>query len=272
MFVALEVADPRFSGIFGNVLNILTKPKPRLETRKAMDAVYGVITASGPIHEADWLLIAELAGRYAGRMLIPEGFEPPPPLKTAEFPNYERRVILETAVEIIRRTRMPMYRRIAGLVDNNGEYASFLFPLLHHYTTVKVLTGKAAAYIPEAERMMEELGAPVVICEDYAALSDCVIIIAPDGVGVSGRLPCPVLAAKPPDALQHSDFITDLQVLPGSGIAALCPAGIEPSRYLAALYEFCGVEPSGFVAERMVWRYRKSDLTEIVRDMLNNIL
>lgn len=268
MFVALETVNAEESGIFGNILNILTKPKARLETREAFGAVYGVIIAAKPLRTADWRRITELAGRYADRMLLPDGLEAPPPISEPAFSRFERTVMLKTAVEIIKRTRMPMYRRVVGLVDETGEYADLLFPLLHHYTAAKVLTKKTSLYLGQAEKMMDELGAPVILCDGYQSLSDCVLTIAPDGISAAQKLACPVLAKKPPQSTQYGDFITDLQVVPAPEAAALCPNGIEPHKFFAALYECCGVEEVAVPAARMMWRYAKSDLTQVVLAVL----
>lgn len=266
MFVALTAAE---SGrIFGGVLNILTKPKARIEAREALGAVYGVIVAALPLRAPDWRRVAALADRYADRMLLPAGLEAPPPIAHAAFPRYERHVLLQTAVEIVKRTRMPMYRRVAGLVDATGEYSDFLYPLLSHYTSVKVITKRPALYEAQSERMMRELGASVMLRDDYSSLDDCVLIIAPDGVDTRERLKCPVLSGKPPAENQPSDFITDLRVAAPHEVLRLCPEGIEPHLFFAALYEYCGVEHAGFVATRMMFRYREDDLSGVVRAVM----
>lgn len=262
----LEAVEPHYDGIFGGILNILTKPKPRIEVREAYGAAYGVIVTSKPA-AADWRKITALAGRYGDTMLFPEGVIPPPPLCEAGCPRFASRLILGTAVEIIKRTRMPMYRRIAGLVDENGKYADFLFKLLHHYTTVKVLSKRYELYEAQASRMMEELGAPVILCEDYASLSDCVLIIAPDGIETTGKLGCPILG-KPAVTPQSSDFITNLRFVPSVEQAMLCPSGIEPHKFFAALYEYCGVEDIGSVASRMTFCNTDTDLTQVVHAVM----
>lgn len=267
VFVAFEAAAPRYDGIFGGILNILTKPKPRIEEREAFGAAYGVIIAGKPVSDSDWRKIASLAGRYGDMMLFPEGITPPPPLREAVFPRFTRRLILGTAIEIVKRTRMPMYRRVAGLVDEKGEYADFLFELLHHYTTVKVFSKQHELYEAEAARMMEELGAPVILCDNQASLSDCVLIIAPDGMKTRVKPVCPVLG-KPGEMSQSGDFITDLRFIPQAKGAKLCPNGIEQHKFFAALYEYCGVKDVGQVATRMTFRHADSDLTKVVHAVM----
>lgn len=263
----METAEPDYDGIFGGILNILNRPKPRAEARKAFGAEYGAIVAAKPISASDWRRIAAIAGRYGDRMLFSEGVSPPPPLREAECPRFARRLMLGTALEIIKRTRMPMYRRIVGLVDENGDYADFLFKLLHHYTTVKVLSGRRELYEEQAELMMEELGAPVILCEDYDSFSDCVLIVAPDGVKTDSRLGCPVLG-KPGSMAQGSDFITNLRFVPGAEQVKLCPDGIEPHKFFAALYEYSGVKDIGATASRMTFRSVETDLTRVVHAVM----
>lgn len=268
MFVALETSASGAKAR-GGVLSLFKKPKARLEARGILGAVYGVIVAAEPLRAADWRRVTELAGRYADRVLFPDGLEigNGAPVSEPAFPRFERLVLLKTAVEIIALTRMPMYRRIAGLIDEDGKYADFLFPLLHHYTTVKVLTSQTGLYAEAAARMMDELGAPVILCGDYSALGDCVLVIAPEGISFSERLGCPVLAKKPPKTRQYSDFITDLKVVPDPVLAAGCPAGIEPHKFLAALYEYCGVESVCRAAGTMTWRYGRAAPGDVARDV-----
>lgn len=263
----METVEPQSDGIFAGILNILKKPKPHIEVREALGAKYGAIIAAKPNSAADWRGIAALAGRYGDIMLLPQGMVPPPPLQEAECPRFARRLLLGTAVEIVKRTRMPMYRRIVGLVDENGEYADFLFDLLHHYTTVKVLSGRRALYQAQADRMMEELGAPVILCDDYASFFDCVLVVAPDGLSTDLRMSCPVLG-KSGGVKQGSDFITNLRYVPDAEQAKQCPAGIEPHRFFAALYEYGGAAQIGSVASRMTFRSAETDLTRVVHAVM----
>ncbi len=270
MFVALETAEPHNKGIFGGILNILSKPKAQIEAREAFGAVYGVINAASPKNSADWRKIAALADRYGDSLLLPQGLVPPPPLAEPLYPRFERRVMLTTATEIIKLTRMPMYRRVVGLVDENGEYADFLFPLLHHCTTIKVLTKQQSLYFAAAERMMQELGAPVTVCDDYAALFDCVLIFAPNGIKFSDRLPCPVLQQYLPSEPQSSSFITNLQIEMPQKALDCCPKGIDPQKFVSALFECCGVESYDFVAKKMLFRNMEANLSQIVEAIAKN--
>ena len=261
MFVVLEIATENHGGFIGRIF----KSAPRAETRMAFGARYGAIISRPASKQSDLERILNLAGRYADRLLLPDCVTPPQVITKPCFTQYDNAVILKTAIEIIKLSRMPMYRRTAGLVDLKGGYSGFLYPLLHHYTSVKVLSGNTALYEDESAKMMYELGAPVSLIEDYTAFSDCVLVLAPDGIETSESLKCPVLSRKPPSSPQFSDFITDLRVIPPSGAASEdFPKGIDKHDFLAALYEYCGVSSVCFPAGRMIFKYRECEVLEIV--------
>jgi len=258
MFVVLEARD--CGGFMGRIF----KPGAHTETREAFGARYGAIVLHPPVKARDWNRILALAGRYSDRLLLPSWLTPPPEVTPPSFPKYDRLVILKTAMEIIKLSRMPMYRRIAGLVDEKGEYADFLYPLLHHYTSVKVLTDNTGLYEQESAKMMYELGAPVLLAKDYSAFSDCALIVAPHGIRTAESLKCPVISKNPPASAQFSDFITDLRVAPSADAREAFPEGIDYHAFLAALYEYCGVEAVCLAASRMIFKYRECDIGEVV--------
>jgi len=263
VFVVLEVVTEHHGGFMDRIF----KPgqKVHAETRVAFGAHYGAILSRPPKKQKDWERIVTLAGRYTDRLLLPGGVKAPPSITPPSFPRYDQSVILKTAVEIIKLSRMPMYRRTIGLDDAEGDYSDFLYPLLHHYTMVKVLTGNTALYEKESAKMMYELGATVALIEDYTAFSDCALVVAPDGITTSDSLKCPVLSRKPPDFQQFSDFITDLRVIPPPDESPEdFPTGIDRHDFLAALYEYCGVSSVCLPAGRMIYQYRECEISEIV--------
>lgn len=272
MFVALELVeqDTAGQGIFGSIFNILTRPKPWLEKAEFLGARYGVIHAADGARGPDWEAIEALAGRFAGRMLLPGGLTPPPGSAIARppCPRFEKKVLLATACELIRRTRMPMYRRILGVIDPEAAHTDLLFPLLRHYTSVRVVTGNLERYEQAAARMMEELGAPVLVGSAVSLLEGCVLILAPGAAGPEGALPCPVLAGEGFPALPGQERIESLRAGVTAELAARCPGGIAPHRFAAALHDLCGADPGVYVAEQMRFGYKSCTLPEAAQAIL----
>jgi len=253
VFVALEIKERERGGIFGGLLSILRKPKPVCDMREVCGARYALIQVECERGGPNWDGVEQLAGRYASRVLVPEGWEIPtgsgisPPSLT----RFEETVLLHTACEIIHRTRMPMYRRVVGILDSRGAHGGMLPELLKYYTTAKIYTHNTPYYRQAAQAMMEEYGAPVQLCELPEGLLDCVLVLAPSGVeGCEAvRFLGPVLS--PRDTLRAPaafDHVTELRVLPSPPMRELVPRAVSPHRFAGALYEFCGVNMAGFVA------------------------
>lgn len=268
MFACLELREERAVGIFHRLLNILTEQKVRSHIRAVCGAEFLTIEAAVGKRGIDWQEVEAHAGRLAGRMLLPEGCCPPPECRVRPFRavRFDRLVLQRTACELINRTRMPMYRRVLGVVDERGECADFLYGLLHYYTAVKVLTGAPAVYERAAQEMMERLGAPVFIGEDPRCFAECVLILAPEWPeALSARPGCPVLSGEAGVAGQGGcDFFSRLQTEPPPDVLAAVPRGIDPHLFAGALYELCGVQAVEPVAERLLYNGRRATLTEAV--------
>jgi hypothetical protein len=176
-------------------------------------------------------------------------------------------VLAETAAEIIRRSRMPMYRRVLGLIDRDGGFTDLPLGLLRHYTSVKVVTAREDLYEAVAEAAMEELGAPVMVGSTLSLLTDCVLILAPGpAMGEEeGSYPCPVLAGEGFKPSLPCDLISDPEPAVSEELRGCCPPGISPHRFAAALFEDSGLVTVEFAAAklRLCWRQAKTE--EIVK-------
>lgn len=274
VFLALELVESKQKGIFGFLSNILTKPTATWEEAEACGVRYGLVRAPRTrTAEPNWTAIAQLVGRFADRVLLPDDLVLPPQSPLAPFccPRFEQKVLLATACEIIKRTRMPMYRRIVGLIDPDGDYTDYLPVLLRHYTTVRVITENLQEYERAAAEMMDQLGAPVLIGTAPSILAECVLVVAPGRTfnDAGTTLPCPVLAGEQFDPPFRCHLISGLQAGGSPELAAQTPSGISPHRFAAALYEDSGVLPTGgFVAGKMLLDYKISDLPEVVRAVM----
>lgn len=272
MFVALELTEQKNKGIFDPIFNILTKPKAHLDEAEALGAPFGLIRAAARQGVPDWGRIEALADRFADRMLLPDGVIPPEDSLIAGLrcPRHEKRVLLETACALIQRTRMPMYRRVLGLIDEEGDHADLLYPLLRQYTSVQVVTRNTAGYTAAAEEMMERLGAPVQVGTSLSLLSDCVLILAPGAAfgEEAQRLPCPVLCGDVFDPPWPCRRITALEAATFPELDQCCPQGISPHRLAGALYEYCDVDTGSYVARKMLYNSRLTDVADVVRALL----
>lgn len=273
LFVALQLPEGRTGRVFERAAALFARSQPQLEEREALGVRYRLIRAPSRGNTPDWDAVARLAG--TGALLLPEGIEPPPncPVTPLSCPRFERRMLLATACEIIKRTRMPMFRRIAGLWDPEGRHGGMLAPLLHYYTAVHVVTDAAERYQRAAADIIERLGAPVTYSPDVSILADCVLILAP---GTAPDLkdyspPCPVLATDTVSLPAGSESFTRLVATVRPDIARHCPPGIAPHRFAAALHDCGGVDVGRYVAHRMLCNESPSDLPECVRSVMQRL-
>ena len=267
MFVTLTVQE-RQLGFWGRLLGKGRHPALQLDTADCLGARYAVLQAES-YGQPDWTQIERICGTYANRVLLPQGFCPPPDsrLRTPTFPRFTRRLLLLAACALTTHSGLPLYRRVLGLIDSDAAYTDMLFPLLHHCTAVKVLTQATAGYTQAAERMMHALGAPVLLAEEAAALTDCFLLLAPGGIPPQdipalAQLPCPVLAAASRPGM---DCLVPHGVRPIAAIHSRCPPGIAPQDFTAALYEFSGLAPTAFVPDKLLTNHQLLDIPTAAR-------
>ena len=242
------------------------------ESGQAAGGSYQIIRWSG-CGVPDWELIESACRRAYNRVLIPQGVRVPEGVRiiAPEFPHFERRIMRDTACEIACRSGLPLYRRVLGLVDPGGELAGLLPRLLRYYSLVKVVTENFGLYGEESERMMNELGAPVLVGCEPDSLGDCMLVLARS----AGHLPKKALDVP---VLCISGFpggapcITLPQITPSREIIETCPPDIPLQRFTGALYEFSGVRDMSFTATAMLCDYRQSSLAETVREVSDRII
>jgi hypothetical protein len=266
VFVALELIDRENGGLLRRIRNQLIRPKMWLEAGECLGGRYAVLRVETSGGKIDWEAVERICGSYAGKLLLPEGLELPKDGRLGRLPlrRFHEQVLVRTACDLVDRTRMPMYRRVLGLVDPQGKHAALLTELLKHFTSVKVLTGEAAIYREASYQAMEELGAPVLLAEDFGSFRDCVLVAAPSAVytGMEATLPCPVLCGDAFVAAGRFERIDSLQAAVREPVRACCPQAIRPHDFAAALYEYCGVDASDFRLESLRYNYRQTNLAE----------
>ena len=266
MFVALEVARPKHNGLRGMLERMRTQ-SPVLEERRVMNAPFVLLHIMEGARGSSWEEIEEITGRYASRMLLPDGVDAPPDSRVRNLAcsEYDRQIFVRTACEIIQRTRMQLYKRVLGLLDADGQYMDWLPELLKYYTAVHVVTREEERYLKKSEHIMQEMGAPVLVGDSLAHFRECVLVLAPAGVQQAGPAPaCPVLTgekiALPPQWLAAGR----LRPQQARHLLELCPKGIEPHRFAAALYEHGGLKSLPVVAQHLLVDGKETQLSELV--------
>lgn len=283
LFYTLEIVKPASIGIAGLFFHILHKlqkkqvPDPTVETREFSGIRYGHIRALeiSP-QQPDWHGIRDLLDNKDAPILTPDNVNIPPHTQLTQLTltKCELHMLAATACEIVKRTRMPMYRRSIGVIDSSGDFIPYLPQLLNHYTSIQVFTKNTSAYKQTSAQMMKQFGAPVAVLDSILDFSDCVLILAigSEIESPTGKLPtlsCPLLATNSFKPSFSCDLFSGLELPQNLDIAEAAPSGIAPHRFAAALYECADIpSPLGFAAGNMLHNGSPSSLPEAVRQVM----
>lgn len=269
MFVAVQGEQAGKRGLLRILRDRLGGARLYIEPRELLGGEYLFLRIEGVCRPSDWEDVLDICSQYGGQVIFPQGMRLPEELQPEQptFPRFSREVMLATACEMVQRTNIPIYRRIAGLVDPAGTEISMLERLLKYYSCVRVVTGNLEDYTWEAERLMQELGAPVLVGCELEQLDDCVMVLAPEGVDNPGRVrvQAPVMTLRSHHDDYISQCITSLRIRPQREIAEQSPTGVDPGLLAAALHEFCGVALQDYLAAELLYGYRQTSFGEAVK-------
>jgi hypothetical protein len=218
----------------------------RVEKRTAQGVGFIQITVCQTDRGIDWREAERACGAHAGRLVMPRALKPPEHCCIRPFVpgRFYSHLVRNTAVEVLRRSGLQLYRRTVGVVDPEGVYQQTVLTLIHHCASVRVLTGSLRRYGAFCEQVMDTYGAPVIAGEDRRLLDSCVLIAAPGGVTaeqVEG-LRAPVLSAFDAERAVGCPVVFDLEAVIPPALADAIPEGIEPTDFLGALYEMGGLQ------------------------------
>lgn len=235
MFATLELCPKHPRGLLEHLRFWLSPPQVEVKPCTAFDTPYRRICVPVVDGDLDWGKISAIAEP----ILLPDNLLLPPDsgIQALPCPKYEQQLLLETVCAIVARSRIPIYRRVLGLIDPDGGFADMLPQLLRHYAMIRVLTRASLRYAQIAENMMAEMGAPVIYGEDADVLAGCVLILAP-GQALGRGYPVPVLAGSqfcpPPGCIPITGLCPEVR----PEICRQTPPGISPHRFAAALYDY----------------------------------
>jgi hypothetical protein len=222
---------PKAAGIIEGLRLRLLGPEVAISQEEAFGERFTLITVARCRNIASgWKAAEKALPPGAGFLICPKGIEPPERLAPPDFTRYERALFARAACELAAGTIIPPYLRTAGLYDPHARHLSLPGALLRSYTSVRVRTRETARYEALAERLLEELGAPVTVSEN-ASFDDCAIILCPDSDLPQRINPLiPVLSMRPaPGGTVFSE--------PAAAIRGRVPPGIDPRLLAGALFE-----------------------------------
>lgn len=240
MFAALCLARAPRRGMMGPVLDRLMPRRGVVTDKSLFDGEYRLVTVFPVGDRINWREVARLAGDLSENLVLPDGITPPDSILPFCPARFTGRLVANTAVELMRRSELQLYRRTVGIVDLNGIYQELVSRLLPHCLSVKIFTQRPGRYEAFSDRVLESYGVPLMISNNPDVLADCVLAVDPDGVCPQTRALYTITAAQKPGkgTVSHLRAAAPGAVDPANG-------AIDAHLLLAALYELSGSETAG---------------------------
>ena len=137
---------------------------------------------------------------------------------------------------ILPQTRLPPQKLSVGVLDPEGALCGRTQALLPLASDVRIVTEDAQRFAADALRARRQFGASLTVGEDAALLARCGAVVCAVPDDAFAHVPV-ILACEPADGV-----FSLLPVQLPDSLARLCPAGIPPDLFAAALTERCGVQ------------------------------
>ena len=202
-------------------------------------------------HDSDlpmpWDSIAETAGAFKTRLLLPQGMtientEEAKPFTPQKLPL---RVLCNSAVRMLQTMQLdPLTQRLC-VVDPQGVLADAIEEFVPLVSQIRVITDDLLAYGETAERLRQHSGLSLLLTPDDAQdAPQSNLILADDAADVPLTFEGYIFTNRPLPRM-NAVTLTPQDVTLPSAFAALCPPGIAPLQFASAAYELCAADTLG---------------------------
>ena len=210
--------------------------KIQVEDKSFLGCRYRLVTVRDP-RRLPLRRLKEAAGRQKSRVLVAEGIALPrgcglTVYRPAVFPA---RMAVAAASGILRQKGHPG-GKMAGVSDPQGLHPWSCGRLLEDCELLWVYTLRPRRYEAEAERLMKETGALVLLTDDPGDLRGCAVCAALSAGETETRIPAPVVAAEG-CRTRGCPTVSELELAKDSAMAGEIPKGVAPEKFLGAVVE-----------------------------------
>ena len=235
----------------------LKSRRPRLEKCRTLDIPWRLIRAPCGAKGPDWKGIERLAGRHKARLLCAEKVMLPSNSAVQFLSLYglERIMAAKAICHVLQGEQTP---QTVGVIDPTGRGLSAVEILLERAGCVMVHTHRPERYEWFARQMLEQKGAPVVLCQNPDMMACCRAVLlggaCPDWQQWVPR-DCVVFSAVEKPELFAGKVLHSFRPGCGPELLSQIPEGVSPGLLCAGLYELAArrelarLEPEGCVWE-----------------------
>ena len=237
MFAVVVPQTPAPPSLFTYLGRFLRPPEPDVTTQKFLGTPYCRIVFPQRCPPEELL---EAVGRFSRRvvlskqLLLPDDF----PLASMDPSPFLRHLCQNTALKILKESRIPLYAKRVGVIDPQGVCQDFVRQLLLLCPHVCVLTEQREAYEDFAREMMDAYGAPILLGEEPHILRDCLLVTAPTAFAWTGYpLEMPVLSAVSQSLPGLPYLISGLEPGLSEEARGELPEGVDPVSFCSAVWQ-----------------------------------
>lgn len=240
MFAVVCADEAANRGIWNRIKRFFLGARPKISRCDFDGGFYYRIDVGGGFDGLDWDELAAVAGKCAGRLLLPPGVIPPSSSGCARLSTerYRRQLLTEAAVEVVAAAAENDPKLCVGLVDIAANTAQLVDRLLEHAASVAVVTARVAEYEEYAAEVYRRMGVSPLVGDSAEIFEHCSAIIAPYGLSGVTRLNFGGVIFAPNE---HGciDVICDSLTLPEN---IVLPPNIAPFDFAAACWQMLGRE------------------------------
>lgn len=204
---------------------------------------YHIQAARSPGGALPWDEIAETAGPFRTRLLLPRGIAPEAAAPVGVFTPQKLPllVLCKSALRTLEQLRPDPRTQSLCLFDPAGVLAERIETFAPLMSQIHVVTDAPQAYDAAAERLQKESGLLLCLSLNPPDLSAFTVLLLEDEADVPVSFEGLVFTNRPCPRMNAVTFTPGEPVLPPA-FAALCPPGIDPLQFASAAFELCAAD------------------------------
>ena len=238
LFAALAVQERIARGVLGQ-LRLFFRPDPPVShvVQEGNISYLKIQAQVDKRHPLDWDAVIRLAAWAPAGLLLPEGFNPPDGLsyRPVDVSPFQRLLCCMACHRSLREADLSPSKLQICLIDPTGQYGKVALSLLRYASTVKVYTSQVDLFEEAARQSIKQYGAPLLVSDDPECVSECPVVLNPWGMPAPASREAVVFSTHPLKG-QHRLCLTRYTAAVGGNAGRLCPGGIDPTQFAAALY------------------------------------
>ena len=212
---------------------------------------YHIQVTHRPEEDLPWDRIAETAGPFRTRLLLPRGLSPDAAAPVDVFTPRKLPLLMlcQSALRTLQKLQLNPQTQSVCLVDPLGVLVDRIALFVPLMAQIHVVTDVPEAYAETVDRLRESCGLVLRLTPDLPDLTGFTVLLLNDGADVPLTYDGLVFTNRPAPRMNAVTFTPGEPMLPPA-FAALCPPGIDPLQFAAAAFELCAAdELSGLWAE-----------------------